>query len=208
MATHRRNRPAKASKRTARLTAGHASPSGRGGKTPASPKSSAARSGKAAATRSPSARRKPAPRRPPRPLTERVTARVGKPADQREETIRTLPSSLNLDRHPSAAASGRRELAGRLGAHTSTGPAMTGGDVDADWEGAYSVGEEAAGGDNPTPDQQIVDDIGRAIGVEYQESEELQGATKIERRDHHRWELDPASSEDYRDRTKRRGRLG
>ena len=39
------------------------------------------------------------------------------------------------------------------------------GDIDADRESAYSVGDEAPGGDNPTPDQDIVDDIGRAVGV-------------------------------------------
>ena len=88
----------------------------------------------------------------------------------------------------------------RFKEHTETSPAMTGGDVDADWESAYSVGDEAPGGDNPTPDQDIVDDIGRAVGNEYQDNEELKGADKIAKRDKHRWELDPASSEDYDDR--------
>jgi hypothetical protein len=77
---------------------------------------------------------------------------------------------------------------------------MTGGDVDADWQDAYAVGDETPGGDNPTPDQDRVDDIGRALGVEYQDNEELKGADKIASRDKHRWELDPASSEDYTDR--------
>jgi len=90
-----------------------------------------------------------------------------------------------------------KEKTGQL---TQTGPALTGGDVDADWESAYSVGDEAPGGDNPTPDQDIVDDIGRAVGVEYEDNEELKGADKVAKRDRHRWELDPASSEDYNDR--------
>ena len=84
--------------------------------------------------------------------------------------------------------------------HTETSPALTGGDVDADWQDAYSVGDEAPGGDNPTPDQDRVDDIGRALGVEYEDSEELKSADKLEKRDRNRWELDPASSEDYKDR--------
>ncbi len=84
--------------------------------------------------------------------------------------------------------------------HNETSPELTGGDVDANWEDAYSVGDEAPGGDNPTPDQDRVDDIGRALGVEYQDNEELKAADKISSRDRHRWELDPASSEDYRDR--------
>ena len=38
---------------------------------------------------------------------------------------------------------------------------ITGGDVDVDVEQAYFSGDEAPGGDNPTPDQDIVDDIGK-----------------------------------------------
>jgi len=80
------------------------------------------------------------------------------------------------------------------------GPALTGGDLDANWETAYSTGDEAPGGDNPTPDQDIVDQIGKSLGLEYEDDEELKGAAKLEERDKHRWELDPASSEDYEDR--------
>jgi hypothetical protein len=112
------------------------------------------------------------------------------------------PSSLDLDQSASAAKSGRRELEEALHKHTETSPALTGGDVDADWEEAYSVGDEAPGGDNPTPDQDRVDDIGRALGIVYEDNEELKGATKVEKRDRNRWELDPASAEDYTDRDK------
>jgi len=81
-------------------------------------------------------------------------------------------------------------------------PAITGGDVDADLETAYFSGDEAAGGDNPTPDQEVVEEIGRALGIEYQDNEELRGSDKVADRDRHRWELDPASAEDYRERKK------
>jgi hypothetical protein len=117
-----------------------------------------------------------------------------------EESIQGPPSSLDMDRTASAARSGRRHLQDTLEEHHETSPAMTGGDVDADWEDAYAVGDEAPGGDNPTPDQDRVDDIGKALGVEYQDNEELKGADKIAERDKHRWELDPASSDDYRER--------
>jgi hypothetical protein len=117
-----------------------------------------------------------------------------------DETVQGPPSSLDMDRNPSAARSGRRRLQDSLEEHHETSPAMTGGDIDADWEDAYAVGDEAPGGDNPTPDQDRVDDIGKALGVEYQDNEELKGADKIAERDKHRWELDPASSDDYRDR--------
>ena len=117
-----------------------------------------------------------------------------------EENIPTPPSSLDLDRTASAARSGRREMREAILEHNETGPELTGGDVDADWEDAYAVGDEAPGGDNPTPDQDRVEDIAKALGVEYQDNEELRGSDKITDRDRHRWELDPASSEDYRDR--------
>lgn len=116
-----------------------------------------------------------------------------------EETVPQPPSSLNLDRHGSAARSGRAALQQARHNHTETSPAMTGGDVDADWEEAYAVGDEAPGGDNPTPDQDRVDDIGRALGIEYADNEELKGGDKISKRDKRRWELDPASAEDYPD---------
>ena len=80
------------------------------------------------------------------------------------------------------------------------GSAITGGDVDVDLEDAYFTGDSAPGGDNPSPDQDIVDDIGRALGVEYQDNEELKAVDKVTARDRKRWELDPASSEDYKDR--------
>ena len=46
----------------------------------------------------------------------------------------------------------------------------------------------------------MVDDIGKALGVQYNDQEELKAADKIVERDKHRWEMDPASSEDYKDR--------
>ena len=119
-----------------------------------------------------------------------------------EESIQQAPSSLNMDRHGSAARSGRAALRHAKKAHTETSPAMTAGDVDADWEDAYALGDEAPGGDNPTPDQDIVDEIGAALGVTYQDDEELKAADKIIERDRHRWELDPASAEDYKDHDK------
>jgi len=117
-----------------------------------------------------------------------------------EENVPTPPSSLDMDRTASAARSGRRELQQAQREHTEASPVLTAGDVDASWEDAYSVGDEAPGGDNPTPDQDRVDDIGRALGVEYEDNEELKASDKISERDKHRWELDPASSEDYTDR--------
>lgn len=95
-----------------------------------------------------------------------------------------------------SARSGHDELRSELRKYTGTGPELTAGDVDANWQDAYAVGDEAPGGDNPTPDQDRVDDIGRALGVEYDDDQELMGGEEIAERDAHRWELDPASRED------------
>jgi hypothetical protein len=117
-----------------------------------------------------------------------------------DTVLTTPPSSLNMDRHGSAARTGRAELDQARREHRSMTPEIAGGDVDVDVEDAYFTGEEAPGGDNPTPDQDIVDDIGKALGVEYADNEELKASDKVTERDKHRWELDPASSEDYKER--------
>ena len=154
----------------------------------------------------PVAKKTAAPAKKTAARTERVPARTAPGLNRERRTIRdddivqTPPSSLDFDRSASAARSGRRELRDRYDEHTETSPALTGGDVDADWESASSVGDEAPGGDNPTPDQDLVDDIGRALGVEYQDNEELKGEAKISKRDRNRWELDPASSDDWDER--------
>jgi Family of unknown function (DUF6335) len=116
-----------------------------------------------------------------------------------EETVQTPPSSLNMDRHGSAARTGRAEIAEHLRERRGMED-VTGGDPDVDSVDAFFTGEEAPGGDNPTPDQDIVDDIGKALGVQYEDNEELKSGDKVAERDKHRWELDPASSDDYRDR--------
>ena len=92
----------------------------------------------------------------------------------------------------------------RLQRHTETSPALTANDPDARWEDAYAVGDEAPGGDNPTPDQDRVDDIGKALGIQYRVDEELKGGDEVAARDRHRWELDPASSDDWPHEKKKR----
>ena len=113
------------------------------------------------------------------------------------------PSTLNYSPKASGAESGHEMYHQRKRQHSQGDTKLTGGDVDADWNEAYASGEEAPGGDMPTPDQDVVEEIGRALGVEYEDAEELKGSEKIEQRDRHRWEYDPASAEDYRDRNKK-----
>ncbi len=91
------------------------------------------------------------------------------------------------------------------------GAILSGGDVDADWEHT-DVGEETVGGSTPTPDQDVVDDLGRAVGVTYSDTEPLRPEEKEAARDEKRWEIDPTSSEDYPERLREmkgpRGRRG
>jgi hypothetical protein len=108
-----------------------------------------------------------------------------------------------------AARTGAEEIIEQLTEHTESSPALAGGDIDARWQDAYAIGDEAPGGDNPTPDQDRVDDIGRALGVNYGLAEELEGGAEIAERDRHRWEresgepeadVEPEDREDREDR--------
>lgn len=83
----------------------------------------------------------------------------------------------------------------RLAVHTAMSPDISAEDVDAAWDQAFS-GEETVGGSAPTPDQDIVDEIGEAAGLVYQDDEELNTQDKLARRDRERWELNPTSRDD------------
>jgi len=98
-----------------------------------------------------------------------------------------------------SAKSGHDELRSELKKHTESSPELTAGDVDAKWQDAYALGDEAPGGDNMTPDQDRVDDIGKALGIQYDDDEELQGGAEVTARDESRWELDPESREEDED---------
>jgi len=154
------------------------------------------------------ASRKAAPRKAaPRKKAARASATKKTPRLERarrtlDETVQTPPSSLDMKRLGTAARTGRAGIAERRQEHKGMSPEITVGDVDVDVEDAYFTGDEAPGGDNPTPDQDAVDDVGKALGVEYADNEELKSSDKVVERDKHRWELDPASSEDYKDRKK------
>jgi hypothetical protein len=101
-------------------------------------------------------------------------------------------------------ASGGQLLSRELREHHSRTPQDTAGDIDADWRRS-DIGEETPGGSTPTPDQDVVEELGEAVGLHYEDNEPLDTAEKIAERDRHRWELDPASSEDYNKRVNHEG---
>jgi Family of unknown function (DUF6335) len=98
-------------------------------------------------------------------------------------------------------------LARELRDNSLADPKITGGDLDANWANAQFSGDESAVSSSPTPDQSVVDEIGQAMGVTYQDNEELRFGEKESGRDQHRWELDPASSEEYNERIRDEGGL-
>jgi len=94
---------------------------------------------------------------------------------------------------------GDRKIVGEDTIDRKRGTILTGGDVDAAWD-EVDAGEETVGGSTPTPDQDVVDDLGRAAGVTYSDTEPLRPQEKEMQRDEKRWEMNPASSPDYQER--------
>ncbi|MHB2017370.1 MAG: DUF6335 family protein [Candidatus Xenobia bacterium] len=148
---------------------------------------------------------------------ERSHYRPGLPSvelDERADTVDEGPEPDPLEEREAARAeavedmaastSGATDLVARMNRASNESVELTGGDPEIDLQDAASSGEEAVGGDSPTPGQDMVDDIGRAVGLAYQDDEPLETEAKLNRRDRHRWELDPASAEDYQERMRDR----
>ena len=115
-----------------------------------------------------------------------------------QNTFQSRPEhELFLNQIPSVSTTtsspGTREVSDRDWAQLSAG------DPDVSRQG-IDTGEETPGGSTPTPDQDVVDEIGEAVGVTYQEDEPLIFDEKYAKRDDARWENNPASSEDYEER--------
>jgi hypothetical protein len=111
---------------------------------------------------------------------------------------REEPIEEEFEDRQQLAVSGREELEEELEEHHAESPQLSGGDIDAAWEDANAAGEETVGGTTPTPDQDVVDELGEAVGVTYDEGEPLDTQKKINQRDRERWELDPDAREEER----------
>lgn len=112
---------------------------------------------------------------------------------------------FEADQRGHGARSGGQQMQREMAEQRGFDRDLAAGDPDVMIEDSVFVGEEAPGGGQPTPDQDIVDEIGEAVGLEYQDNEPLHTTEKVEERDRHRWELDPASSEDYKTRVNHEG---
>jgi hypothetical protein len=122
-------------------------------------------------------------------------------ADQqiREYYEHQSPSESEAFREPMESVPTRAQRAGKLDGSDERTARLSGGDPDVSPQ-SIDAGTETPGGSNPTPDQDLVDEIGEAVGVTYQENEPLKFGDKYAARDDSRWELNPASSEDYQER--------
>lgn len=132
--------------------------------------------------------------------TEGIPARMAHELKQQatEATPEPRPSEgTGVQARPTDRA-GKREDHPSLNAPLNAAtPELTGGDIDANYEQANAVGDEAVGGTAPTPDQNVVDDLGTAVGLEVDDRSFLRTQDMLEERDEQRWELNPKSSEDY-----------
>jgi hypothetical protein len=108
------------------------------------------------------------------------------PSARSPETVPTGPSPTAVAAE--AYRSGVVPLAGRRAPSAIPHEeSLTGGDDDASVMGAEYVGDEAPSGHMPTPDQDNVDAIGRAMGVSEEDSGALRSSAEIlDRRDRHR----------------------
>ncbi|WP_404789532.1 DUF6335 family protein [Altericista sp. CCNU0014] len=121
-------------------------------------------------------------------------------SDERED-LQDLPQHIT-----ESYGTGVKELSSdriqqlRADERNEASPELTGGDIDANYEQAYADGDESVGGTVVTPDMNVVDDLGKAVGLERDDSNFLHTSKILEQRDERRWELEPKSSEDYQDR--------
>jgi uncharacterized protein DUF6335 len=101
------------------------------------------------------------------------------------------PRKLRPARPVGSAAGAVADFVAELERYHATSPRLTGGDLDADWRSAWDAGDEAVGGSTATPDQDIVDELGDALGVGRSPDAEVEcSADILDARDRHRWTLE------------------
>src|SRR5262245_6045068 len=154
----------------------------------------------------PARRRSPAVRRAQRGAEAIEAVRRGPlepelPVDPDAALAAVDPDALEVLKETQTVKEDQPPTTGGSPVDRDRGTVLTGGDVDAAWD-EVDVGEETVGGSTPTPDQDVVDDLGRAAGVTYSDSEPLRPEEKVRERDEKRWEVDPASAEDYPERVR------
>jgi uncharacterized protein DUF6335 len=134
-------------------------------------------------------------------MKKRRPGKKPQPADRRSRSRPKAPSNRGgrRSREPQLGIAAS-ELLRELSEYTSVSPADTGGDVDADWQRAQSSGEEAVGGSVATPDQDIVDQLARPLGVERPLNAPVITSEEIlSSRDRRRWRIEQHAEEQARE---------
>lgn len=108
------------------------------------------------------------------------------------EDLSTGSPETPLPLSPEMGDSGQRMLNLPVGVPAGPSPRSP----EAPWLPA-NVGEETGDASSPRPDENEVDEIGDETGLRYGEGEPMHTVEKRDERDRKRWELDPASSEDF-----------
>lgn len=124
-----------------------------------------------------------------KPKLARARALVGAPRSADSEAERHVRSGTAIA--ADALRTGLPPLSPRRRVAISReDEALLVGDPDGDSLANEYVGEETPGGSTPTPDQNNVDEIGRAYGLQDEDTGALRsGGEVLERRDRHRPEL-------------------
>jgi hypothetical protein len=112
-----------------------------------------------------------------------------------------LPGMAVLDEEPGEDL--ENELMGpEFDRYHAVSPELPAGDLSGERQGsekrkeAEDSGAEPPGGHVAAPDQDNVDEIGRAVGMEFQDNQELRTHDEVlSKRDRHRWELDRRSAD-------------
>ena len=125
-----------------------------------------------------------------------------RPKGRTRSRPRSTVRPKRADRPSSAPelGSATSELLRELSEHHGVSPIDSGGDVDADWQRAQSSGEEAVGGSVAAPDQDVVDELARPLGVERSPDAEVITSDEIlSARDRRRWRIEQQTDEKARD---------
>lgn len=67
-------------------------------------------------------------------------------------------------------------------------------------EASDELGDETGDSSSPRPDENVVSEIGEEVGITFEDQEPLRPIEKMGERDERRWELDPASADDWQER--------
>lgn len=127
-----------------------------------------------------------------------VSQSIDKTPPAADEPVTDLPPAQAA---AEAARSGLEDNSAMIGAEVPTnnrmasGSSTTAGDPDAMNYQAKVVGEEAIGGTTPTPDQNNVDEIMAAVGIDTEDEQPVAVKDEMDRRDDQRFELDPDSKD-------------